>query len=97
MLKLMNLFLFMYMFMFSLFSLIFIRKHILLCLLSLEFIVLSLLFLIMIYCLMFNYYNFYLFIFLMTFYVCEGVLGLGVLVSMIRFHGNDYMNSLFLW
>nr|YP_010610846.1 NADH dehydrogenase subunit 4L [Erragonalia choui]WAP91667.1 NADH dehydrogenase subunit 4L [Erragonalia choui] len=93
----MNLFFFMHMFCFSILSLIFIRKHLLLCLLSLEFIVLSLLFLIMIYCLMFYLNNFYLYIFMMTFFVCEGVLGLSVLVSMIRFHGNDYINSLFLW
>nr|ATC73055.1 NADH dehydrogenase subunit 4L [Cuerna sp. EMHAU-2015-Zz052311] len=93
----MNLLFFSYMFIFSIFSLIFIRKHLLLCLLSLEFMVLSLLFLIMIYCLKYSYSNFYLYVFMMTFYVCEGVLGLGVLVSMIRFHGNDYMNSFMLW
>nr|ATC73042.1 NADH dehydrogenase subunit 4L [Graphocephala sp. EMHAU-2015-Zz052315] len=93
----MNLLFFCYMFMLSIFSLIFIRKHLLLCLLSLEFMVLSLLFLILLYCLMFYYSNFYLYIFMMTFYVCEGVLGLSVLVGMIRFHGNDYMNSLVLW
>nr|YP_010467040.1 NADH dehydrogenase subunit 4L [Atkinsoniella zizhongi]UVF28959.1 NADH dehydrogenase subunit 4L [Atkinsoniella zizhongi] len=93
----MNLIFFSYMFVFSILSLIFIRKHLLLCLLSLEFMVLSLLFLVLLYCLMFSYYNFYMYVFMMTFYVCEGVLGLSVLVSMIRFHGNDYMNSMFLW
>nr|QUO99370.1 NADH dehydrogenase subunit 4L [Atkinsoniella xanthonota]QZH44563.1 NADH dehydrogenase subunit 4L [Atkinsoniella xanthonota] len=93
----MNLFFFCYMFIFSIFSLIFIRKHLLLCLLSLEFMVLSLLFLILLYCLTYSYSNFYMYIFMMTFYVCEGVLGLSVLVSMIRFHGNDYLNSFSLW
>nr|YP_010363573.1 NADH dehydrogenase subunit 4L [Atkinsoniella xanthoabdomena]UNZ12674.1 NADH dehydrogenase subunit 4L [Atkinsoniella xanthoabdomena] len=93
----MNLYFFCYLFVFSCISLIFIRKHLLLCLLSLEFMVLALLFLILIYCLMFYSSNFYLYIYMMTFYVCEGVLGLSVLVSMIRFHGNDYLNSLFLW
>nr|YP_010743027.1 NADH dehydrogenase subunit 4L [Anagonalia emeiensis]WEU75308.1 NADH dehydrogenase subunit 4L [Anagonalia emeiensis] len=93
----MNLLFFYYMFIFSVFSLIFVRKHLLLCLLSLEFLVLSLLYIIMIYCLMFYLNNFYLYIYLMTFYVCEGVLGLGILVGMIRFHGNDYLDSLFLW
>nr|YP_010728550.1 NADH dehydrogenase subunit 4L [Helota thoracica]WEA76636.1 NADH dehydrogenase subunit 4L [Helota thoracica] len=72
------------------------RKHLLLMLLSLEFIVLSL------YMNMFLYLNVmtYDFLFSMIFLtmsVCEGALGLSVLVSMIRVHGNDYiltMNSL---
>nr|YP_010610872.1 NADH dehydrogenase subunit 4L [Idiocerus consimilis]WAP91693.1 NADH dehydrogenase subunit 4L [Idiocerus consimilis] len=85
-----------YLFMFSLLSLVLIRKHILLCLLSLEFIILSLLYLILIYCLLFSY-SMYIYLFFMTFYVCEGVLGLSVLVCMIRSHGNDYLNSMFLW
>nr|YP_010610859.1 NADH dehydrogenase subunit 4L [Sahlbergotettix salicicola]WAP91680.1 NADH dehydrogenase subunit 4L [Sahlbergotettix salicicola] len=92
----MNLFFMLYLFMFSLFSLILIRKHILLCLLSLEFIILSLLYMILIYCLLFKY-SIYIYLFFMTFYVCEGVLGLSVLVCLIRSHGNDYLNSLFLW
>nr|WLW10971.1 NADH dehydrogenase subunit 4L [Arboridia sp. 1 NZ-2023a] len=92
----MSLYFCLYMFMLSILSLIFIRKHILLCLISLEMIVLSLLMLILFYCLMFNY-SFYIYLIMMTFYVCEGVLGLSVLVYMIRCHGNDYMNSMFLW
>nr|YP_010531290.1 NADH dehydrogenase subunit 4L [Mileewa lamellata]UXX17549.1 NADH dehydrogenase subunit 4L [Mileewa lamellata] len=91
----MNLF-FLHMFVMGLISLILIRKHILLCLMSLEFIVLSILMMMMIYCNCFDY-SFYIYIFYMTFYVCEGVLGLSVLVHMIRYHGNDYLNSLFLW
>nr|YP_010610911.1 NADH dehydrogenase subunit 4L [Seasogonia rosea]WAP91745.1 NADH dehydrogenase subunit 4L [Seasogonia rosea] len=93
----MNLLFFIYLFMFSLISLIFIRKHILLCLLSLEFMVLSLLLLMLLFCVNFYYSNFYIYIVLMTFYVCEGVLGLTVLVNMIRFQGNDYLNSMFMW
>nr|QSL98481.1 NADH dehydrogenase subunit 4L [Mileewa alara] len=85
-----------YIYLFSLMSLIFIRKHILLCLMSLEFIVLSLLMIIMFYCISLSY-SFYIYIFYMTFYVCEGVLGLSVMVSMIRYHGNDYLSSMFLW
>nr|YP_009732584.1 NADH dehydrogenase subunit 4L [Idiocerus salicis]QHS71303.1 NADH dehydrogenase subunit 4L [Idiocerus salicis]WEP24858.1 NADH dehydrogenase subunit 4L [Idiocerus sp.] len=92
----MNLTFIIYLFMFSLLSLVLIRKHILLCLLSLEFIILSLLYLILIYCLLFKY-SMYIYLFFMTFYVCEGVLGLSVLVCMIRSHGNDYLNSMFLW
>nr|YP_009228439.1 NADH dehydrogenase subunit 4L [Idioscopus nitidulus]AKU47326.1 NADH dehydrogenase subunit 4L [Idioscopus nitidulus] len=92
----MNFFFSIYLFMFSLFSLVIIRKHILLCLLSLEFIIISLLYFIMTYCLLFSY-SFYIYLIFMTFYVCEGVLGLSVLVCLIRSHGNDYLNSLFLW
>nr|WMC21098.1 NADH dehydrogenase subunit 4L [Japanagallia sp.] len=85
-----------YLMIMGLFCFIFIRKHILLCLMSLEFIVLYLLFFIFMYCMMYDY-SFYLYILLMTFFVCEGALGLSVLVSMIRSHGNDYLNSLMLW
>nr|YP_010996527.1 NADH dehydrogenase subunit 4L [Sophonia fuscomarginata]WPC85269.1 NADH dehydrogenase subunit 4L [Sophonia fuscomarginata] len=92
----MNLFFVFYLFFFSLVSLVFVRKHLFLCLISLEFIVLLLLFLILMYCLLFEY-NFYIYVIFMTFYVCEGVLGLSVLVYMIRCYGNDYLNSMFLW
>nr|WRQ18169.1 NADH dehydrogenase subunit 4L [Igerna sp.] len=89
-------FFFVYLFSLGLFCFIFIRKHILLCLMSLEFIVLYLLFMVFLYCLMYDY-SFYFYILFMTFFVCEGALGLSVLVSMIRSHGNDYLNSLMLW
>nr|UFK32238.1 NADH dehydrogenase subunit 4L [Aguriahana digitata] len=91
----MNFFL-VYMFFMGLICLILIRKHILLCLISLEFVVLSLLLVILLYCLTFDYI-FYLYLIMMTFYVCEGVLGLSILVYMIRCHGNDYLSSMFLW
>nr|QZZ18265.1 NADH dehydrogenase subunit 4L [Dikraneurini sp. SL-2021a] len=91
----MNFFLFI-IFFFGMISFIIIRKHILLCLISLEFIVLSLLMLVVCYCLMYNY-SFYIYLVMMTFYVCEGVLGLSVLVYMIRSHGNDFLSSFFLW
>nr|QNV11581.1 NADH dehydrogenase subunit 4L [Limnophora tigrina] len=69
------------------------RKHLLSMLLSLEYIVLSLFFLLFIYL---NFLSFELFFILMflTFSVCEGALGLSILVSMIRTHGNDYFQSL---
>nr|WRQ18247.1 NADH dehydrogenase subunit 4L [Multinervis sp.] len=84
------------MYLFGIFSLIFIKNHILLSLMSLEFIVLYLLYFIYMYCLVYEG-SFYLYVFLMTFFVCEGVLGLSLLVFMIRTHGNDYLNSLFMW
>nr|ATF28665.1 NADH dehydrogenase subunit 4L [Typhlocyba sp. EMHAU-15062510] len=85
-----------YMFFMGMLCLILIRKHILLCLISLEFVVLSLLLMILMYCMMYDY-SFYLYLVMMTFYVCEAVLGLSVIVYMIRCHGNDYLSSMFLW
>nr|ALO76307.1 NADH deshydrogenase subunit 4L [Rhagium mordax] len=66
------------------------RKHLLLMLLSLEFIVLSLYFNIFVYLSFFNYEYLFSMIFLVM-SVCEGVLGLSILVLMIRTHGNDYV------
>nr|YP_009995346.1 NADH dehydrogenase subunit 4L [Ochthebius deletus]QNP09749.1 NADH dehydrogenase subunit 4L [Ochthebius deletus] len=68
------------------------RKHLLLMLLSLEFIILSL------YYMMFislSYYSmeYYFSMIFMTMSVCEGSLGLSLLVSLIRTHGNDYFQS----
>nr|YP_010946904.1 NADH dehydrogenase subunit 4L [Salganea incerta]WGO57661.1 NADH dehydrogenase subunit 4L [Salganea incerta] len=67
------------------------RKHLLATLLSLEFIVLIL------YMIMCNYlnefnYEFFFVMILLTFSVCEGALGLSILVSMIRSYGNDFFN-----
>nr|AMN09025.1 NADH dehydrogenase subunit 4L [Paradelphomyia sp. ZK-2016] len=67
-------------------------KHLLMMLLSLEFIVLSLFIYLFIYLNLYNYESFFSMMFL-TFSVCEGALGLSILVSMIRSHGNDYFNS----
>nr|QZZ18369.1 NADH dehydrogenase subunit 4L [Yangisunda tiani] len=85
-----------YLFFMGVLCLILIRKHILLCLISLELIVLSLLLVILVFCMKFNY-SFYFYLVMMTFYVCEGVMGLSVIVYMIRCHGNDYLMSMFLW
>nr|YP_010373912.1 NADH dehydrogenase subunit 4L [Coomaniella copipes]UPI13480.1 NADH dehydrogenase subunit 4L [Coomaniella copipes] len=73
------------------------RKHLLLMLLSLEFVVLSLYFMIMI--MMENYsYEFFFSMVFLTMSVCEGALGLSILVSMVRTHGNDYFQSFnILW
>lgn len=71
------------------FSFIYSYKHLLNILLRLEFIVLSL-FLILFFFLNLINYELYFSIFFLTFSVCEGVLGLSILVSIIRSHGNDY-------
>nr|AAX31485.1 NADH dehydrogenase subunit 4L [Ceratitis flexuosa] len=68
------------------------RKHLLSMLLSLEYIVLNLFFLLYIFLSLMEYMSFFSMMFL-TFSVCEGALGLSILVSMIRTHGNDYFQS----
>nr|QFK69044.1 NADH dehydrogenase subunit 4L [Phymatostetha semele] len=90
----MNFFLsvYMYMYMIGLLSLCLMRSHVFMCLLSLEFIMLSLFLLFNLYLMNFSY-EFYFSMIFICFGVCEGVLGLSVLVSLIRSHGNDYLNS----
>nr|ALO71102.1 NADH deshydrogenase subunit 4L [Pselaphinae sp. 9 EF-2015] len=86
-----------FMFLMGLISFCLKRKHLLLMLLSLEFIILSLYFSLMIYLSMFNY-EFYFSMIFLTMSVCEGALGLSLLVSMIRTHGNDYFQTFnILW
>nr|AYN73159.1 NADH dehydrogenase subunit 4L [Paropaon sp. OR337] len=91
------------MFMFSMYTSLFIyivgvyifsskRKHLLMVLLSLEYIVLALFMFIIVFMIEFNRDYFFPVVFL-VFSVCEGVLGLSILVSMIRSHGNDFFNS----
>nr|YP_010486371.1 NADH dehydrogenase subunit 4L [Pseudoechthistatus chiangshunani]UVW93776.1 NADH dehydrogenase subunit 4L [Pseudoechthistatus chiangshunani] len=68
------------------------RKHLLIMLLSLEFIMISMYFNLLTYLSLLSYEFFFSMIFL-TMSVCEGALGLAVLVLMIRTHGNDYILS----
>uniref|UniRef100_A0A516IMR6 NADH-ubiquinone oxidoreductase chain 4L n=2 Tax=Phymateus TaxID=70908 RepID=A0A516IMR6_PHYMO len=68
------------------------RKHLLVVLLSLEYIVLSLFLVIIIYLFSFDF-DYYFPVVFLVFSVCEGALGLSVLVSMIRSYGNDFFNS----
>nr|WGT92236.1 NADH dehydrogenase subunit 4L [Dicerapanorpa magna] len=68
------------------------RKHLLVTLLSLEFVVLSLFFILFMYLNFYNYETYFSMMFL-VFSVCEGALGLSILVSMIRTHGNDFFQS----
>nr|ALO70878.1 NADH deshydrogenase subunit 4L [Rybaxis sp. 1 EF-2015] len=87
----------MFMFMLSLIVFCLKRKHLLLMLLSLEMVVLSLYFNL---CLMMLYFfmDYYFLMIFLTMSVCEGVLGLSILVSLIRTHGSDYMKSFnLLW
>nr|YP_010222611.1 NADH dehydrogenase subunit 4L [Pentatoma metallifera]UCC46074.1 NADH dehydrogenase subunit 4L [Pentatoma metallifera] len=69
------------------------RKHLLLSLLSLEFMVLSV-FMILFVVLMNYGYELYFSLIFLVFTVCEGVLGLSILVNLIRNQGNDYLLSM---
>nr|QRW36250.1 NADH dehydrogenase subunit 4L [Deronectes costipennis] len=69
------------------------RKHLLLMLLSMEFIILSLYMMLFMFLSFFDY-EFYFSMIFLVFCVCESVLGLSILVSLIRTHGNDYFFSM---
>nr|AMW67848.1 NADH dehydrogenase subunit 4L [Dilar sp. YW-2016] len=68
------------------------RKHLLGTLLSLELIVVGL-FLLLSYYLSYYSVEYYFLMMFLVFSVCEGALGLSVLVSMIRTFGNDFFSS----
>nr|YP_009732545.1 NADH dehydrogenase subunit 4L [Trachys auricollis]QHS71068.1 NADH dehydrogenase subunit 4L [Trachys auricollis] len=73
------------------------RKHFLLMLLSLEFMVLSLYYFLLVVLSFYMKEVFFSMVFL-TMSVCEGALGLSILVSLIRTHSNDYFQSFnILW
>nr|YP_009528678.1 NADH dehydrogenase subunit 4L [Cyrtotrachelus buqueti]AXU05691.1 NADH dehydrogenase subunit 4L [Cyrtotrachelus buqueti] len=67
------------------------RKHMLLMLLSLEYTIVALFLLLFMFLNVYEDYYFSLVFLVMS--VCESALGLAVLVSMIRGHGNDFMVS----
>lgn len=81
-----------YLFFLGVISFVLVRKHLLSTLLSLEFIVLSLFFIILLFLNTLNF-EIYFRIFFLVFRVCEGALGISLMVSIIRTHGNDYFNS----
>nr|UYA97222.1 NADH dehydrogenase subunit 4L [Megacopta cribraria]UYA97235.1 NADH dehydrogenase subunit 4L [Megacopta cribraria]UYA97248.1 NADH dehydrogenase subunit 4L [Megacopta cribraria]UYA97495.1 NADH dehydrogenase subunit 4L [Megacopta cribraria]UYA97508.1 NADH dehydrogenase subunit 4L [Megacopta cribraria] len=68
------------------------HKHILLALLSLEFMVLSVYFILYMF-LTFSGYELYYSMIFLVFSVCEGALGLSILVNFVRTSGNDYVSS----
>nr|YP_010835747.1 NADH dehydrogenase subunit 4L [Themus foveicollis]WFS86430.1 NADH dehydrogenase subunit 4L [Themus foveicollis] len=72
-------------------------KHLLLMLMNLEFLVIYIYFGLFLMMVHMNYEYYFSMIFL-TMSVCEGTLGLSILVSMIRSYGNDYFQSFnILW
>nr|AKE36797.1 NADH dehydrogenase subunit 4L [Rubiconia intermedia] len=71
------------------------RKHLLLSLLSLEYMVLCVF--IFMFIVMMNYgYELYFSMYFLVFTVCEGALGLSILVNLVRSQGNDYLSSMSL-
>nr|YP_010430481.1 NADH dehydrogenase subunit 4L [Nigidius sinicus]USR68905.1 NADH dehydrogenase subunit 4L [Nigidius sinicus] len=86
-----------FMYIMGLMSFCFKREHLLMMLLSLEFIVISLYFSMNVYMSYFNNEYYFLMVFL-TMSVCEGALGLSLLVLMMRSFGNDFVQSFsLLW
>lgn len=88
---------FLSMFIFRILNFFINRKHLLITLLRLELVILTLFIIIYFYLSYFSY-EFYFVVVFLTISVCERVLGLSLLVSIIRSYGNDYFNSLnILW
>nr|AWV83350.1 NADH dehydrogenase subunit 4L [Muda kuroiwae] len=89
------LFIFLIMYMFGIISLSLNHNHLMMSLISLEMIILSMfcLFSMYLYSMMSETYMLMIFL---TISVCEGVMGLSCLISIIRSHGNDMMLSLSL-
>nr|YP_009040492.1 NADH dehydrogenase subunit 4L [Peirates arcuatus]AHF21753.1 NADH dehydrogenase subunit 4L [Peirates arcuatus] len=82
-----------FMFFSGLFTFCSMRSHLLLTLLSLEF--LSMCLYLIMFSFLFSYsFSYYFLLVYLVFVVCEGALGLGILVSMIRSHGNDHISGL---
>nr|UUK33566.1 NADH dehydrogenase subunit 4l [Metopiellus sp.]UUK33579.1 NADH dehydrogenase subunit 4l [Metopiellus sp.] len=72
-------------------------KHLLMMLLSLEFIILSIYLSLYFMLIMYNY-EFYMLMIFLSMSVCESVLGLSILVYLIRTSGNDYLKTFnMLW
>lgn len=68
------------------------RKHLINILISLEYIVLSVFLLIIIVTFIIGLETYLRLIFLVA-SVCEGRLGVGIIVGMVRSHGSDYISS----
>nr|UBQ33993.1 NADH dehydrogenase subunit 4L [Plerochila australis] len=71
------------------------RMHLLLTLISMEFLMITLFMIMYLNFTVFGVELYFLMIFLIML-VCEGSLGLSMLVSLIRSHGSDMINSLFM-
>nr|YP_004021099.1 NADH dehydrogenase subunit 4L [Ammothea carolinensis]ACY00258.1 NADH dehydrogenase subunit 4L [Ammothea carolinensis] len=92
MLNIYMLIMYMYIIIFCMFNYFYMNKHLLCLLLSLEFFMLLVYFLIN-FILMNMSNEFYMGLYYLTISVCEGGLGLSLLVMLIRSHGNEMINS----
>nr|AZL93086.1 NADH dehydrogenase subunit 4L [Amblyjoppa sp. ZJUH_2016002] len=82
-----------YLYMISCFMLSYFYKHLLLTVISLEFMMIFLVYN-MFTILIIIQSSLYLMIMFLTVAVCEGALSLSLIVLLVRFYGNDYINSL---
>lgn len=69
------------------------RGHLMMVLLLLEGVILGF-FSLLLFGVAFSFSNFYLCLVLIRFGACEAAVGLSLLVSLIRTHGNDFVSSL---
>nr|UGS80369.1 NADH dehydrogenase subunit 4L [Kilauella sp. KispEL] len=83
---------FMLIFFMGLYSFFLKSNHFLNMLLSLEF--LSLIIFIVLFLILYSSTEKFILMYYITFCVCEGALGLSLLVSLVRLVGNDYLNNL---
>uniref|UniRef100_UPI0030FE4116 NADH dehydrogenase subunit 4L n=1 Tax=Bothriocroton hydrosauri TaxID=59643 RepID=UPI0030FE4116 len=67
------------------------RHHLIMLLMSIEFMYLSLMLMFLLMCFQFNMLSIFMF---MVLIVCEAALGLSILVSMSFYYGNEMMNSM---
>nr|WQB38565.1 NADH dehydrogenase subunit 4L [Acanalonia sp.] len=84
------------MFFFGVVSLIFVRKHFLMSLLSLEFLLLSI-FMVLFFFLSFYSFDFFFLIVYLILSVCDGVLGLSLIVYLVRKLNTDFVDSISLF
>nr|YP_007317412.1 NADH dehydrogenase subunit 4L [Enoplometopus occidentalis]YP_009107537.1 NADH dehydrogenase subunit 4L [Enoplometopus debelius]AGA56189.1 NADH dehydrogenase subunit 4L [Enoplometopus occidentalis]AIU44734.1 NADH dehydrogenase subunit 4L [Enoplometopus debelius] len=77
---------------YGLWSFVLNRKHLLNVLLSLEFVMLGIFWIMVIYLSNVGM-EVYFTLFFLTMAACEGALGLSLLISIVRTHGNDCLNS----
>nr|QQP21743.1 NADH dehydrogenase subunit 4L [Metasepia tullbergi] len=85
-----------YIFFSGIFILIFQWKHVLNILLSIEILMLSIFFTFLLIWGM-NSSDYNIMMVIVVFGVCEASLGLSLLISLVRAHGNDYVGSLMLY
>nr|ALO77419.1 NADH deshydrogenase subunit 4L [Passalidae sp. GENSP01] len=76
----------------SILTFLFKQKHLLMMLISLEFMIIILFFVSLVFFGLFSFSYYFGMIFLSV-GVCESVLGISIMVNLIRSYGNDFINS----